>query len=212
MSRDPKVWVTAIMTLMIYSYLWKENPAYRLAEHVFLGLAAAHAVVLTWDTALLPRIHNDIIAQGKWQFVLFGLLGLLMYTRLTSAKWSWLSRYPIAISVGYGVGYSLAVLPRPWLIQVRNSFRDLWVVKNGVFQAQATFDEWVFFICLMTVLSYFFFTVARDLKFVRGSSLIGRYAIMVALGAAFGNTVQGRISLFLGRLQYLLIDWLGFVI
>jgi hypothetical protein len=33
--------------------------------------------------------------------------------------------------------------------------------------------------------------------------------MMIAFGSAFGNTVMGRLSLFIGRLQYLLGDWLG---
>jgi hypothetical protein len=85
-------------------------------------------------------------------------------------------------------------------------------VRGGVFQAQATFNQWVFVIFLMTTLSYFFFTVSHQNKLVKGSAYLGRYAIMVGLGAAFGNAVIGRISLFLGRLQFLLMDWLGFVI
>jgi len=211
-SGNIQVWVIAIATLMVYSYLWKDNWAYRLVEHVFLGLSVAHGVELTCDTGILPRVRTDIIAQGAWPFIVAGLLGLLMYTRMASPKWSWISRYPVAITVGYGVGFVMAMSPRPWMIQLRDSFRDLWVVRDGVFRAQATFDEWVFFIALMTVLSYFFFTVSHRFKVIRVSSLIGRYAIMVAFGAAFGNTVAGRISLFLGRLQYLLHDWLGFII
>lgn len=211
-SLNPQVWVIAIATLMVYSYLWKDNAAYRLIEHVFLGLAVAHGVVLTWDTGILPRVRNNIIAQGEWPFVVVGLLGLLMYTRLASPKWSWLSRYPVALFVGYGVGMSMGVSPRPWLVAVRDSFRDLWVVRDGVFRFQATLDEWVFFIALMSVVMYFFFTIPHRVTFVRVGSLVGRYAIMVSFGAAFGNTVAGRISLFLGRLQFLLQDWLGFII
>ncbi|HAI21138.1 MAG TPA: hypothetical protein DCM14_04485 [Clostridiales bacterium UBA8153] len=211
-SGDPQVWVIAIGTLMIYSYLWKENAAYRLMEHMLLGLGIAFSAVLTWDTLIIPRVRTNIIAQGHWMFVVFGLLGLLLYTRMLSPKWSWLSRYPVAVSVGYGVGFSMAMSPRPWLLQVRDSFRDLWVVRDGVFRAQATFDEWVFFIALITTVMYFFFTVPHRVTAVRVGSRIGRYAIMVAFGAAFGNTVAGRISLFLGRLQFLLHDWLGFII
>jgi hypothetical protein len=179
-------------------------------ENIFLGMSVAHAVVLTWDTGILPRVRTDIIGEGAWPFVIAGLLGLLMYTRLGSPKWSWLSRYPVSLAVGYGVGMSMSMTPRPWMIQLRDSFRSLWVVRDGVFRAQATFNEWVFVICLMTTLSYFFFTLSHQNKVVKGSAYLGRYAIMVGLGAAFGNAVLGRISLFLGRLQFLLADWMGF--
>jgi hypothetical protein len=32
---------------------------------------------------------------------------------------------------------------------------------------------------------------------------------MIAFGAMFGNTVMARLSLFIGRMQFLLKDWLG---
>jgi hypothetical protein len=35
--------------------------------------------------------------------------------------------------------------------------------------------------------------------------------MMMYFGVAFGNTVQGRFSLLLGRLLFLLGDWLGLV-
>ena len=34
---------------------------------------------------------------------------------------------------------------------------------------------------------------------------------MVGFGASFGYTVMARISLFIGRLQFLLGDWLGII-
>jgi len=211
-STNLAVWCTALMTLMVYSYLWKENPAYRFAEYTFVALATAHGIVMTWDSYLVPRVRDDILGGGQWIYVLFGIIGFGYYTRFLSPKWSWISRYPISMSVGYGVGYNLAILPRPWLLQVQNSFRDLYVTKKGVFNFAATRDEWVFFLCLMAVLSYFFFTVARQIPFIRVSAVAGRYLMMIAFGSAFGNTIQGRISLFLGRLQFLLGDWLGFTI
>ncbi len=32
---------------------------------------------------------------------------------------------------------------------------------------------------------------------------------MIAFGAMFGNTVMARLSLFIGRMQFLLQDWIG---
>ena len=62
----------------------------------------------------------------------------------------------------------------------------------------------------MTTLVYFFFTLEK--KGVQGAvSKVGRYVMMIAFGAAFGNTVMARVSLFLGRMQFLLGDWLKMI-
>ena len=56
-------------------------------------------------------------------------------------------------------------------------------------------------------LIYFFFTVEH--KGVTGyAARAGRWVMMLALGAAFGSTVMARVSLFLGRVQFLLTEWL----
>ncbi len=38
---------------------------------------------------------------------------------------------------------------------------------------------------------------------------IGRYLMLIAFGAAFGNTVMTRMNLLIGRLIFLLRDVLG---
>ena len=38
-----------------------------------------------------------------------------------------------------------------------------------------------------------------------------RYVMMIAFGALFGNAVMGRMSLMIGRVHFLLADWLGLV-
>ncbi|MGI6662647.1 MAG: hypothetical protein ACOX4B_04100 [Bacillota bacterium] len=66
----------------------------------------------------------------------------------------------------------------------------------------------VIFIGSLSTITYFFFT--REQKgALKVTSQIGRWTMMIAFGSAFSNTVMGRLSLLIGRLQYLLGDWLG---
>jgi hypothetical protein len=192
-------WLAAILTLMLFSYLWKENPVYRLAEHVMVGLAAAHGMVMNWDNYLKPTITDTIPKQGQYHLIVPAVLGLLIYTRY-SKHHQWVARIPMSFWVGYGVGYTLAFVPRTFLLQVIDSFIAL-----------DSFDNVLFFICLAATIVYFMFTIKKEGTTIGFVSTVGRYAIMIGLGASFGNTVQGRISLFLGRLQFLLGEWLGLV-
>ena len=41
------------------------------------------------------------------------------------------------------------------------------------------------------------------------ASKLGIYFLMVSFGAGYGYTVMSRISLLIGRFQFLLEDWLG---
>ena len=63
---------------------------------------------------------------------------------------------------------------------------------------------------MLCVVSYFYFS--REHKGVlKVTSRIGIVFIMIGFGAAFGYTVMGRISLLIGRLQYLFGNWLGII-
>ncbi|HON87055.1 MAG: hypothetical protein KBI39_01395 [Firmicutes bacterium] len=193
-----QVWVAALCTLAVYSYLYKENPAYRIAEYTLVALYTSYSITLDFHEYLIPYAQRYAIEEGQWYFWVMGALGLLLYFRYAPPKYNWLARYPISIAVGWGLGYNLIRLPRPVMVQVRDAMRPLNTVNNVLF--------FVFFLC---ILFYFFFTTGKESKFIQGSGRIGRYIMMVGFGCAFGNTVQGRISLFLNRLSFLLIDWLG---
>lgn len=49
-----------LATLALYSILYKENPIYRFAEHVFLGLAAGYLVVISWTQILSTQWYDPV--------------------------------------------------------------------------------------------------------------------------------------------------------
>jgi hypothetical protein len=75
-------------------------------------------------------------------------------------------------------------------------------------QPRDYFDNWVFVITMLTVMTYFFFSFRQGSKLVQGSSRVGRWLLMIGFGAFFGNTVMTRMSYLLDRLMFLIDDWL----
>jgi len=39
------IWAAALLTLAIFSFLYKENPIYRFAEHLLVGVSAGYYLV-----------------------------------------------------------------------------------------------------------------------------------------------------------------------
>jgi len=191
-----QTWVAAICTLAVFSYLYGENPFWRLAEHVYVGLAAAWSIAYNFHNYIKPTIMTDLLEKGYWSYILPIILGLLIYTRYVP-NISWLSRYPLSFWIGYGAGYVLAFAPAVYLKQITASFYKLDSI-NAV----------ITLIALLATLMYFFFTVKRDNAIMNIGAGLGRYAIMIALGAGFGSTMLYRFSLFLSRARFLLVDWL----
>ncbi|HON87715.1 MAG TPA: hypothetical protein PKU68_05805 [Bacillota bacterium] len=200
---NPANWIAAFLTLAIYSILFKESEIYYVAETIFVGTTAGYAVAMTFGNRIKPAIMIDILEKGKWNYIVPIILGLLMYTRF-SRKLQWLSNYPIAFTVGIGAGVVLTKQWKPMLIdQVIATIKPL----SDPTTAQVI-NSLLLLIGVICTLSFFIFT--KEAKGVLSySSRIGRYTMMIAFGAAFGTTVMARVSLFLSRMQFLLIDWLG---
>ncbi len=197
-------WVAAILTLALFSVIFKENESYYWAEHLFVGSSAGYFVAQTFGNYIKPTITVDIVQNGKWHFAIPALLGLLMYTRLSS-KHQWLSRYPVSFTMGVGAGVVLTKTWKPMLLdQIAATVKPL---AAGA-KYSVAINAALLLIGVVTTLSFFLFTV--EPKGLAGvGSKIGRYTMMLAFGAAFGTTVMARVSLFLGRMQFLLIDFLG---
>ncbi len=205
-STDPWVWMSALITIGIYSVLFKDNPAYRILESIFIGMAAGYLVVVNWFSFLRPTIVTDVLEKHNYLLVIPIILGALVYTRY-SRNYAWLSRYSMSFMMGIGAGYVLTKDFKPlFLAQAKATMLPLWV--DG--KLSTSINNTLIVLGVACSLMYFFFTVKRTGILGFGSRL-GRLILMVAFGAAFGNTVMGRVSVTLGRFQYMLTDWLGIV-
>lgn len=196
-SADIGVWIAALCTIGLFSFFYKDNRFYKLVEFLYVGAAAGHAITLGWTN--LRDLGLKPLSQGKVVLVVPIILGLLLYTRFVK-KISWMSRISMGFLVGIGTG-----------LAIRGT-----IGSQITTQIQATminplkFDNLVIIVGVITTLSYFFFSWEQR-GVMKPSAYIGRLVMMVTFGAAFGNTVMGRMSLLIARLQYLWGNWLGVI-
>jgi len=210
MTDNVSNFVAGILTLFMFSLLYKENPFYRLAEHIYVGTSAAHTVLAAWHNNLKPRITNDIAQQGEWWMILPIVLGLLIYFNLYR-PYAWLARMPMAYWIGYSAAIGLSVRTViPWFVDVMASMKPWVVLTNGSVNLFDSFSNIIFSISILGTIIVFFFTIEPK-GFLGSASQLGRYAIMLGLGASFGNTVSSRISLLIGRFEFILTDWLKII-
>jgi hypothetical protein len=209
LSPDPWIWIASLLSLAIFSFLYRDNPFYRVAEHIFVGAANGWAVTFYWHRVLWPFLF-DPLSRGQLYYILPLIVGMLYFTRFIP-KVSWLVRFPIGIYMGYYVGVSIPANIQAYIIkQVQGTV--LTPQNFATWGAGSTGIVWsvVLFVGVICVLSYFYFS--REHRGVLGiTSRIGILFVMVGFGAAFGYTVMARISLLIGRLQFLLGPWLGVI-
>ena len=53
-------WVAAFLTIGIFSYLYKDNPFYKAAEHLFVGVSAGYLLSLGFWTQLQPNLFGRL--------------------------------------------------------------------------------------------------------------------------------------------------------
>jgi len=128
-----------------------------------------------------------------------------------SPKLGWLARYPMAISMGFSSGYIIPLIVQAsLLVHLRTTWANLIVHNGNSLALWSTICGVVMFVGVLSVLCYFFFSVPHKGVYGKFTSL-GIWFLMISFGASFGYTVMARLSLFIGRLQFLLTDWLGLV-
>ncbi|KPJ54428.1 hypothetical protein AMJ39_00415 [candidate division TA06 bacterium DG_24] len=193
------IWVGAILTLCIYSFLYRDNPFYKFAEHLLVGVSAGYWALIYWNANIVGQLLVPVLRGGVLLPLVPGVLGLLMFTRFFP-RFAWISRYAIAFYVG---GY--AGLAIPSYMQAR-----VLAQVHAAMAPTVSITAALLLIGLICSLLYFFFS--REHKGVLGgASRIGIWFLMVGFGASFGYTVMARVSLLIGRMQFLFRDWLGLI-
>src|SRR5262249_48563793 len=117
------IWVAAILTLFIFSFLYRDNPFYRFAEHLFVGVSAGYYVVLNFWTVIVPNLWDPLVKSFAGQGVdaarhgmfaaelgdyrgwllMPAVLGILLFTRLLP-RVGWLARWSLALILGVYAG------------------------------------------------------------------------------------------------------------
>lgn len=213
MSGVLTVWIAAILTLMVYSYLVSDNPLYRLAQHLFVGSSVGYAAVVVLHNVLRPRLADPLLQDpgANWPYLLPLLLGLLLMAKVRGSV-AWLGNCSMAFL--FGVGAALAIggaLIGSLLPQIQASWVSVWPPTAGGISVAA--NNLLLVVATICALSYFYFTMGvrggPASKVANWASLAGRWVILISLGAIFGNRIMAYLSLLIERIHFLLGDWLG---
>jgi hypothetical protein len=208
LSGEIGVWVAALLTLGIFSFLYQDNPAYKLCEHLFVGVSAGYYVVLTYYSVVKPNLFDPLFLGVKghhdYLLVIPLLLGVLLFSRFFP-KGDWLSRWSIALILGVYPALRITGFGQgDFVEQIHGTILPLWVPHD----IGATLGNWILIVGLLTTLIFFFFSKEHK-GALGGTARVGVYFLMVSFGASYGYTVMARISLLIGRVMFLLHDWLG---
>lgn len=222
--RTAGVWIAALFTIFILSFLYRDNPFYKLAESVVVGVSAAYWMTVGFWEVIVPNLIGKLMPGVIKSWAMPGLnghtellyifpliFGIMLLMRL-SPTGAWISRWPLAFIIGTTAGIRLlGFIHADFLSQIRNSIIPLVVIDptNG-FLFWDSILNLILVLGVLASLVYFFFSVEHT-GIVGKTAKVGIWVLMVTFGAAFGYTVMGRIALLAIRLEFLFDDWLWLI-
>ena len=230
--REFGVVLAAGLTLTMYSFLYRDNALFKLAENLYVGVALGYGAVMTWYLSLKVEIYDPLFGDlpagsppdtRLWNVLERAIpiaLGCMLVTRI-SRRFSWPSRYSYAIMIGWGAGIGIPVTVKTFVLkQLEAAVLPLkFGAISEAWNAEVfSYSDFLWALAMpvggvmilvgtVSVLYYFFFSVERG-PVGKVVSRVGIFFLMVSFGASFGYTVMGRISLFIDRVEFLLGNWL----
>lgn len=212
--------IAAILTFVVWSYLLGDNPAFRIAEHLFVGTAVGYAVVVAWFNVVQPALFGAGAPQSPALAAVPLILCLLLIAKVRPV-WSDVGNIPVAFLVGVGAALAVggALFGTLWPQVSATAGLSLDPADYGDSQPMlvSTFFWQNLAVLIGTIGTFFYFTFNTQPQgplggfreaFTRFWSGMGRWVIMITLGALFANTVMSRVALLVGRVRWLL-DVLG---
>lgn len=128
-------WLGIFLTFCILSFLYKDNPFYKLAEHLFVGVSIGYLVTQQYYNVLRPKLVIAL-ADGHWLALIPLALVLAMLVKAVSRRFSWVGRYPLAFVVALFAGLQINAAAQAELgAQIKRAMSDLDAKKVDVNQA-----------------------------------------------------------------------------
>jgi len=199
-----QIWMAAVFTIWIYSIAFRDNDFFKFAEYTFVGAAAGHGLVYGVDN--IKRYGWDNLMGGAVLYVVVFLLGILLYSRY-HPQYFWVSRYPLSVMVGLGIGLSMrAVVTAEFIVQIKSTAA---IKLIGVSDPFTLISNLIFIILVVTTVYFFLFTFPKAHEGGLGIiPKIARYGMMAAFSYSFANTVLSRYNMIFGRLDFIYNQWL----
>jgi hypothetical protein len=207
--------ISFLLTLMVLSYLIGDNPAFRVAIYLFIGVSAGYAAAIAWNQVLKPRLFIPLL-QGGWTNLLLlvpFILGLLMFTKL-SPRIARLGSLPLAIIVGVGaaviVGGAVLGTLFPQTMAVVNQF-DLPPLREGFPRWLGKLGEAALMLLgTVSTLVYFHFSAKatpggpRRGKVIDVIAWVGQVFVAITFGVLFAGAFAAAMTALIERMSSLI--------
>lgn len=204
--------VGLILTLMVFSYLIGDNPLFRIAVYLFVGVASGYAATVIVYSVLLPRLSR--FQTNDLNQLLLAVIPLLLGVSLLakfSPRISWIGNVGMAVLVGVGAAAALGGALVGTLVPQLQASIDAFDFRAATGGANALFrlvEGTVMFFGTVLTLASFHFSAARAAdgtpkrnRIVEGIAWVGRIFVAITLGVLFAGVYMAALTAMIERLS-----------
>jgi len=202
-----------ILTLMIFSYLIGDNPLFRIAVYLFIGVSSGYAAVIVCYYVLAQKF----IALQNGPTPLLLLIPLVLCISLLAKffpRFSWIGSFAMAVLVGVGAATAIGGALLGTLIPQARASMDalnISVATTSLGALTRAVEGIVMLAGTVFTLAYFHFSAKRvaDGSTKRNVILeilawVGRIFIAVTFGVLFAGVYMTALTAMIERLSSLI--------
>ncbi|GAB4484952.1 MAG: hypothetical protein Fur0016_16240 [Anaerolineales bacterium] len=196
-----------LFTVLVLSYIIGDSPAFRLAVHAFVGVAAGYVAATVFrqvvvDKLLLPLFVGSPLDRALMVFPM--AMSILLLAKM-SPQLEWLGRPVVAFLVGVGVATAVAGAVLGTLFPQIEASSAMFGQGLGGIASGA-----LILLGTITTIAYFQFMVSKANAGNRGKimaflALLGQVFIAITLGAIFAGVLTAALTAFVDRIQSIVL-------
>jgi hypothetical protein len=207
--------VGLILTLMVFSYLIGDNPLFRIAIYLFIGVSSGYAATVIVNYVLIPRF-NSLQANDINQLILAAiplLFGVTLLAKL-SPRISWIGNFARAVLVGVGAAVAIGGALLGTLMPQLGAAIDTLDVRSagGGLQAASKLLQGVVMLGgTVFTLASFHFSAGRAADgtpkrnpIIEGIAWVGRLFIAITFGVLFAGVYMSALTAMIERLNFVI--------
>lgn len=205
-----------LFTLLIFSYVVGDNPLFRIAVYIFVGVSAGYVAAVAWWQVIVPRLVYPLLFGSipERAFAAVPLLGSVFILMKISPRLAGIARITMAFLVGAGAAVILAgaligtLIPQ---VEATINFFDVNAALARNINLVEMFGNGAIILAgAATTLVYFHFGArkredgsAHRFWLIEIIAWIGRIFIGVTLGAIFAGVYAAALTALIERLSSL---------
>ena len=203
-----------LFTLMVFSYLLRDNPLFRIAVYIFVGVSSGYAATVIWHHVLVPKLFEPLLDPNQLVLLIVPLILSFSLLAKLSPRISWMGSFAMALLVGVGAASALGGAVLGTLIPQARAAMDAFDFRSAANASDAFFgllNGVIMLVGTVFTLGYFHFTgerapdgTPRRNRVFEWIAWIGRIFIAITFGVLFAGVYMAALTAMIERLGFLI--------